>query len=87
MLIKQRAMKAFNDAVGLRSLHAGHAMGDILKLREQLIGVLVRPAAEFAAIVGKHRLDLRPLRLEVGRVMAHQDATHAARGDLATLKP
>jgi hypothetical protein len=40
-------MEAFKDAVGLRSFHAGHAMGNILKLRDQLMGVLIRPAAEF----------------------------------------
>ncbi len=38
-------------------------MGIILKLQEKLMRVLIRPATEFAAIVGKCRLDLHLMLL------------------------
>jgi hypothetical protein len=66
MLVEQGTMEAFNDAVGLWAPHADGAMGDILKLQEQLIGMLVGPAAELPPIVGKHRFDLHAVRLEGG---------------------
>jgi hypothetical protein len=37
---------------------------DPLQLEEQLIGVLVLAAAELAAIVAKHGVDHRAMRLE-----------------------
>jgi hypothetical protein len=34
MLIKQGAMKTFQDAIRLRAPHAGGALGNVLKLQE-----------------------------------------------------
>lgn len=44
------------DTVSLRAPHLGAAMLDIVQLQVQLIRVAVLPA-EFASIVGEHRLD------------------------------
>jgi hypothetical protein len=43
----------------------GSCVGGYLRLQEKLIGVLTRPATEFAAIVGKCRLDLHLMCLGV----------------------
>ena len=34
MLVKQGAVEAFKDAIGLRAPHAGGAVGNVLKLQE-----------------------------------------------------
>jgi hypothetical protein len=51
VLVEQCAMQPFGDAVGLRSFEPGGAMLDLFELQEQLLGVLIGPTAEFAAIV------------------------------------
>ena len=63
VLVEQRAVQPLDDAVGLRPLHPGGAMVDVLELQEQLVGVLVGAAAELPVVVGQHRLDLGVVRL------------------------
>lgn len=73
VLVKQRAMQAFDDAVRLRALDPGGAVLDLLQLEEQLVGVLVGSSAELATVVGEHRIDLGALRLEGGEhVVVHE---------------
>ena len=49
-------MEPLDDAVALRPADPGGLVGDALQLQEQLVGMLVRPPAELAAIVGADRL-------------------------------
>ncbi len=50
VLVKQCAVEAPGDAVGLGPLDARGAVFDLLKLQEELVGVLVRAAAVFPPI-------------------------------------
>ena len=52
VLVEERTVEALDDAVGLRPLHTGRAVLDVLKLQEQLVGMLVRPSAELASVAG-----------------------------------
>jgi hypothetical protein len=73
MLVQQRAMQALDDAVGLGPFDPGSPVGDAFQLQEQLVGMLVWAAAEFAPVVGQHRLDHRIVLLEGGEhVIVHQ---------------
>lgn len=48
-------------------------MGDALELEEQLVRMLIFPAAELAAVVGEHRVDGHSFGLEGGQdVVVHQ---------------
>ena len=86
MLVEQRAVEAFKDAVGLRAPHAGGAMGNVLKLQEYFIRMLVGPAAELPPIVGEYGLDLYFVRLK-GRqnILIHQ--MHCGDVQLGWVKP
>ena len=53
MLVEQRAVQPFHDAVALRPADAGGLVGDAFQLEEQLVGVLILAAAELAAIVAE----------------------------------
>ena len=64
VLVEQRAVQALDDAVGLRTPDAGSLVLDAFELQEQLIGMLVLAAAEFAAIIAQHGLDSGGLCLE-----------------------
>lgn len=44
VLVEQGAVEALDDAVGLRTLHPGRAVLDLLQLQEEFVGVLVGPA-------------------------------------------
>ena len=68
MLVEQRSVAALDDAVGLRAVDPRGAVFDPLQLQEQLVGVLVGPAAELAAIVGEYSFDLGVVLLE-GRLV------------------
>lgn len=57
-------MQALDDAVGLRPLDPGLAVLDALELQEQLVGMLVGPAAELAAVVAQRRVHRPAVRLE-----------------------
>jgi len=73
VLIKQRTVQALDDAVGLRALDAGGAVLDLLELQEQLVRMLIGPAAELAAIVRQHGVDLGVALLEGGDdIIVHQ---------------
>ena len=61
---RQQTIQSLDDAVGLRTLDPSGAVLDLLQLQEQLIGMLIRPAAELAAVVGERGLDLGRVRLE-----------------------
>ena len=73
VLVKQRSMQPFDDAVGLRALDPGGAVLDLFELQKQLVGMLIGPAAELAAVVGEHGVDLGVVLLE-GRndIAVHQ---------------
>lgn len=64
VLVEQGAVQPLDDAVGLRPLHPCGAVVDVLELQEQLVGMLVGPAAELPAVVGQHGLDFGVVRLE-----------------------
>jgi hypothetical protein len=64
MFVEHSAMKAFDDAVGLRPSDFGRLVLDLFELQEELVRMLVRPAAEFAPIVREHRLDHGLMGLE-----------------------
>jgi hypothetical protein len=51
VLIQKRSIQPFGDAIALRPAHLGGSVLDTFELQEQLVGVLVRPAAELPAIV------------------------------------
>jgi hypothetical protein len=46
------AVEMLDDSTELGSLDPRGAVLDLLELQERLVGMLVRPAAEFAAVVG-----------------------------------
>ena len=64
VLIQQGAMESLDDAVRLRALHAGGAVGDIFELEEQFVRMPVRASAELAAIVGQYGFNLSVRRFE-----------------------
>lgn len=53
VLVEQRPVQPLDDTIGLRSLHPCGAVGNVLELQEQLVGVLVGATAELPAIVGQ----------------------------------
>jgi len=57
VFIEEGAVEAFEIAVGLRPADLGGAVLDAFELEEELVGVLVRPAAELAAVVGEDGFD------------------------------
>ena len=69
-----------------RAPYAGGAMGNVLKLQEKLMGMLVGPAAELPPIAGEHRLDLHHMRLETGPdPIVNQ--VHRSHGQLGWIEP
>jgi len=62
VLVKQRAMEAFDNAVGLWPLHTGLAVLDALELQEQFVGMAVGPAAELSTVVAERGLDGHAVR-------------------------
>lgn len=67
VLVEQGAVEAFEVAVALRAADPGGAVSDAFELEEELVGVLVGPAAEFAAVVGKDGFDGGLVFLEEGQ--------------------
>lgn len=86
MLVKQRAVQTFDDAVGLRAFDLGALVLDPLQLQEQLIGVLVLAATEFAAIIAEHGVDGRSLGLEGGQHLVI-DGVDRGQGQLVGIEP
>lgn len=73
VFVEQRAVEALDDAVGLRALHPGGSMLDLLQLQEEFVWVLVGSATELAAVVGQHGLDPCVVGFEGGDdVAVHQ---------------
>jgi hypothetical protein len=74
-------------AVGLRPLDPGGAVLDGLELEEELIRMLVGAAAELAAVVGEHDVDLGVCGLESRQHVAihqmHRRHRQLARVELA----
>ena len=66
-------MEAFDEAVRLGPADLRGAVFDLLELDEELVGVLVRPAAVLAAVVAQDRLDLHSVLLEEGQRVDVQD--------------
>ena len=54
-LVEQRAIHAFDEAVGARRPDLGGAMVDVLQGEQQLVGMLLGTATVFPAIVGEDR--------------------------------
>ena len=54
-------MQALDNAVGLWPVDPGSLLLDAFELREQLVEVAILAAAEFAAVVGEHGGDRRPM--------------------------
>ena len=82
MLVEEGPAQALDDAVGLRPFHAGAFVLDVFELEEQLVGMLVLAPAEFAAIVGQHRLDAGAGGVEGGQDVVVQGAGTAVSGSL-----
>jgi hypothetical protein len=57
-------MQALDDAVALGPADPGGLVLDALQLEEQLVGMLIRPAAELAAIVRQYDIHASALLLE-----------------------
>lgn len=64
VFVEKSAVQPFNDAVRLRPAHLGRAVLDLFELQAEFVGMLVRPAAELASIVGENHVDFRLLVLE-----------------------
>src|SRR4029077_8854763 len=64
MLVQKSAVQAFDNTVGLRSVDPSLFVLDVFELQKKLVGMAIRAAAEFAAIVGEHGVDLGPVRLK-----------------------
>ena len=61
---RKRALQALDKAVGLRPIDLGGPVLDLLELKEELVRVAIRPAAELAAVVAQYRGDPGTVLLE-----------------------
>ena len=86
MLFEERAVEALDEAVGLGPPHLGRAVLDVLQLQEELVGMLVRPAAVLAPVVAQDRLHLDAVLLEEGQHVVVQDLDRGHR-HLARVEP
>ena len=50
VLVKQRAVQALDEAIGLRATHPGGAMFDAFELQEEFVRVPVRTSAELSSV-------------------------------------
>ncbi len=57
MLVQQGLVKPFDEPVALGPPDLGGTMLDLFKLQEQLVGMVVRPATEFPAVVAQDGVD------------------------------
>ena len=73
MLFEERAVEPLDEAVRLGPPDLRGAVLDVLELQEELVGVLVRPAAVLASVVAQDRPDLYALLLEEGQHVVVQD--------------
>jgi len=64
MLVEKRAVPALDNAAGLWPVDPGSLALDLFELQEQLVGMAVLAAAELAAVVGQHGVDLGSVRLK-----------------------
>ena len=67
VFIEEGAVEALKIAVGLRPSDLGGAVLDAFELEEELVGVLVGPAAELASVVGEDGFDGDLVGLEEGQ--------------------
>jgi len=67
VLIQQSAVQPLDNAVGLGPTDPGPLVLDAFELEEQLVWMLVWAAAEFAAIVAQHCLNVCVMLLEGGQ--------------------
>ena len=51
VLVEQRAMEAFKEAIALRPANLGGSVFNFLELQEELVGMPIGPAAELAPVV------------------------------------
>lgn len=64
VLVQKGFVQPFDEAITLGPSDFGGSVLDLFKLQEQLIGMIVRPAAEFAAIVAQNCADPGVVLLE-----------------------
>lgn len=71
-------MQPFDKAVALRPAYLGCPVLNTLQLQEQLVGVMVRAAAELAPVVRQDGIDPRLVSLEErqARFVEHMDRGH-----------
>ena len=67
MLVQQGAVQPFDEAVALWPPILGGAVLDLFELKEQLIRMLILPAAELAAVVAEYCADFGVVSLEEGQ--------------------
>jgi hypothetical protein len=79
-------VQALDKAVGLRAFDPGGAVLDVLELEEQLVGMLVRPAAELAAVVAEDRGDPGLVLFE-GRQHVGVEQVHGGDRHLVGIEP
>lgn len=53
VIVEQRAVHALDEAVGTRRTDFSRAMLDVVADQQELVGVLLGPAGELAAVIGK----------------------------------
>jgi hypothetical protein len=64
MILAPSAFGCFLRKAGLWPVDPGSLVLDVFELQEQLLGMAVLAAAEFAAVVGQHGVDLGSVRLK-----------------------
>lgn len=79
-------MQSLHEAVGLGTLHLGGAVLDPFQLQEELVGMPIRPAAEFAAVVGEDGLDGGAVLVE-GRQDVVVEQLHGRERQLVGVEP
>ena len=64
VFVQDGPVQSLHEAVGLGALHLRGAVLDAFQLQEELVGMAIRPAAEFTAVVGQDGLDGGPVLFE-----------------------
>ena len=64
VLVEQRPVQALHEAVRLRTPLAGGAVFDLFELKEQFVGMPIRPATVFPSVFAEHGADPGAVFLE-----------------------
>ena len=73
VFLEERVVEPLDEAVRLGPADIRGAVFDLLELQEELVGMLVRPAAVLAVVVAEDRLHLRDVHLEEGQHVVVED--------------